>query len=184
MALVRAARRAARRARLGLLLALAAGEAAASAAPSEYEVKAAFLLNFARLVEWPAASLAPGSPLALCVLGSSPFGGALDRVFSGKQVQGREVEIRSTEVSAADCHMVFVPGRAGDRGRQLLEATRGRSVLVVGESEGYAADGAAINLYESGGKIRFEVNRQAARAARLKVSAKLLGLARIVEARP
>ena len=156
--------------------------ASPAGAAQEYAVKAAFLLNFARLVEWPSDALPPKSkPWMLCVLGDAPFGQKLEETFRGKRVQQRKTSIvRIDSVDAVDgCHMVFVT-RQTDARHQVLERTRSRSVLVVGESEGYADEGAVINLFEESGKIRFEINLAAARSARLQVSSRLSRLARIV----
>ena len=160
------------------------GPAAPAGAAREYTVKAAFLLNFARLVEWPGDALpAEPNPWVLCVYGQDPFGGALEDTFRGKQVQERAVSIaRPDSADGLDaCHMVFVPAQRSGDGASVLARTARRSVLVVGESEGFAADGAAINLFEESGKVRFEINLDAARSARLKVSSRLLRLARLVE---
>lgn len=146
-------------------------------------MKAAFLLNFARLVEWPAEALPPeGQPLHLCTYGGDPFGDLLEQTFLGKKVQDRDVEIRDVETGEPldACHMIFVATEDAEQRALVLDSTHSRSVLVVGQSDGYAAAGAAINLYEESGRIRFEVNRGAVKGAGLKASSRLLGLARIV----
>lgn len=156
--------------------------ASAHAQPSEYEVKAAFLYNFARYVEWPRASFAgDNSPVAICVLGPSPFAGALERVTAGKTVSGRAFVIREWSDSAPGdrCHILFVPSAARKPFRSLPPALKSSGVLTVGEAEGFAADGGVLNFILEDGKIRFEINPQAAAREQLRISSRLLSLARI-----
>lgn len=154
-----------------------------SAAPDEGAVKAAFLLNFARLVSWPPGAL-PAERIDVCIVGAGPSAEAASAMLAGKSVEGRRVEIRRTPASAggiAGCHIVFVTDEGHASAAAVLRAARGRPLMIVGESEGFARQGAAINLYLEGGKVRFEVNLQAARDAGLDFSSHMLRLARIVE---
>ncbi len=166
------------------LTAAALGLPGAAVATGEYDLKAAFLLNFVRLVEWPDAAFASdAAPLTIGLFGEDPFGGSLARRFEGVGVGGRTLEVR--RVQAADearaCQLVFVPVSQVDRFGALRDALDGSNVLLVSEAPDLARRGAAINFFSDGGRIRFEVNREVARAAQLKLSARLLRLARIVE---
>ena len=153
-----------------------------SSAISEYQVKAAFLLNFGKYVEWPAAALA-NETLAICVFGSDPFGAALDQTLAGRRLAGHPVEARRvSEVSEAHgCQILFVSRAKPDRLDAVLSGLQGQPILLVGEQERFAHEGGIINFVEVKKKIRFEINEAAARRAGLKISSKLLKLATIVE---
>lgn len=159
------------------------GLAAGDSTPGEYEVKAAFLLNFARLVEWP-ESMFPdrGAPLVLAVLGDDHVTTAIERAVAGKTVGThplRVVRVGASE-GVREAHIVFVSSDDRDRQRDVIEAARGRSLLTVGESNHFARDGGIINFFAQDNKIRFEINRPAADRAGLRISSRLLGLARLV----
>jgi len=149
---------------------------------SEYQVKAAFLLNFGKYVEWPASALAPDA-LAICVLGTDPFGAALDQTLAGRRIGGRRLQARRvTDVSQArGCNILFVGRAKPARLDAVFSGLEGQPILLVGEQERFARKGGIINFIEVDQKIRFEINEAAARRARLKISSQLLKLATIVE---
>lgn len=150
-------------------------------APSEYQVKAAFLYKFARFVEWPAASFAdPKSPLVIGILGEDPFGPMLDQAIAGKLVQGRPLQIlRLARLDQPPpCHILFV-GRPQEPNLAPIFALLGnRSVLTVGETDAFTRAGGMIRLLVSGQNVFFEINTEAAQHAGLKISSQLLKLAR------
>ena len=174
---------------IGLRLFLAVLTGTASAAPQseqapEYDLKAAYLYNFATFVDWPAAAFArPDAPFVVGVIGKDPFGAALDDTFRGLTVQKRRPEIRrSAEIEKLKgSHILFVPASEKARFKEIVEAFRGTSTLVLGEAEGFAAGGGSMNYFIEDKRLRFEVNPAAARRAGLSVSSQLLRLARIVE---
>jgi hypothetical protein len=152
-------------------------------APGEYEVKAAFLYNFLRYTEWPAAAIpGPGVPLLIGVLGDEPLERTLGAVLRGKTVQGRPLEVRRVRLGpeAQASHLLFVSASERVRVGQVLDAVRGAPVLTVGETDGFAQAGGVINFVLEEGRVRFEVNQDAAQRARLRLSSRLLALARIV----
>lgn len=163
-----------------LLLALAP----ARAAPSEYELKAAFIYQIARFVEWPAPNTAvnAGASLHLCVLGGNPFGPALDTI-RGKPVNERKMEVSLLDMGAdtGECDMLFVAAPAEKYLERITALSRGRSMLIIGDTQGFAQRGAMINFFPEDGKIRFEINPAASRRTGLKISSQLLKLARIVQ---
>jgi hypothetical protein len=166
---------------LGLMLgAMAAPLFGAEAA--EYEVKAAFLYNLARFVEWPKEALgARAAQFQLCVYGQDPFDGALTPI-EGKEIDGKEVVVRRlgpTE-SVAGCHMVFVSASQQHELGLLIHKLAEKPVLTVGDTPGYAKDGVIVNFYLEQRKVRFEINVQAAKSAGLRMSSKLLALAKII----
>jgi len=169
------------RARAAALLgaALALATALPVGAQDEYGVKAAFLFNFAKFVEWPAdAFAAPDAGLVLCVAGASGVDAAVQETVKGKLVNGRPIEVkRVAEGEVRGCHLLFIAdGR--DRAAALMEGARSSSVLTVGETPGFTQLGGVINFTTEDSKVRFEINEDAARKARLKISSKLLSLAK------
>ena len=150
----------------------------------EYEVKAAFLYNFAKFVQWPAAASTEEkeSRFILGILGDDPFGETLEQTLEGKTVQGRKVQIKRFKPSADQpaCHLLFVCSSEKPRLESILQSLRSTNTLTVGEIEGFAERGGIINFKIVGNRVRFEVNREAAERAGLKISSKLLQLADVV----
>ncbi len=166
---------------LGSLAGLAC--ARGQAPPSEYQLKAAFLFNFAKFIDWPPASFAgPQAPFAICVLGRDPFGHALDDNLQGKMVGNRPLAIRrlKDKTEARRCQMVFVSSSEGPHQAEILESLRGANVLLVGETSGFAAAGGTIEFMLEDNRVRFAINTDAADRAGLMFSSKLLALARLV----
>jgi hypothetical protein len=167
---------------LGVVVLSSSGGSGSQA--SEYELKAALLHKFVKYVEWPKARFTDASaPIVIGVLGKDPFGDILERTFAGKKHGERPFElVRFKDVEHAPrCHVLFVPQEERGQEKRLLQAVAGRSVLVVGESSGFAARGATINFYiEEEKRLRFEINADAAKAEGLAISSDLLKLARIV----
>jgi hypothetical protein len=148
----------------------------------EYQVKAAFLLNFTKFIEWPASAFAdPGSPVAICILGDDPFGAALDQVAAGEIVSGRKVTIQRIKrpPSPKSCQVLFVGKGEKDFAKTL--PALGSGVLTVGEAEGFIRAGGMIAFVIENRRVRFDINQSAAEMAALKLSAKLLTVARAVE---
>lgn len=171
---------------LGLIAALTLAPPRGLAEPvGEYSVKAAFLLNFARLVQWPRASFdGPKTPIVVGFLGTDAFEAARAAGIDQKRVGARPVEIRhiSGTSEASLCHLVFLSDGDGTRPESLLEATRESRVLTVSEIDGFARQGGIINFYRDGKKVRFEINTGAAQQRGFRISSRLLGLAKIVSA--
>ena len=157
-------------------------QAEAGNGASEYELKAAILYNFAKFVEWPAAAFPDESaPIVFGVVGDDPFNGSLDSV-GGKSANGRQVAIRRLSVSEdlRSCHMLFVSSSEKKHLAQIVARVDGASVLTVGEMDGFASNGGMIRLTMEDNKVRFEINAGTARRDRLKISSKLLSLAKRV----
>jgi len=150
---------------------------------SEYQVKAAFLFNFGKFVEWPQASYASAkSPFSICVLGEDPFGAALDQTLHGKVIADRQVSVLRTKdaASAQHCQIVFVSSSEKSHLATTFASFRGSNALLVGETDGFAASGGAIQFTLEDNHIRFAINPDAIRRAGLQVSSQLLALAKIV----
>jgi hypothetical protein len=167
-----------------LLLALLLVTGSARAQVDEYQVKAAFLYNFAKFVEWPPHVFKTGKdPITICIFGQSPLGNALDEAVAGKLVEGRPFLIRSIEeiVPTCNCQILFVGSAERKRFRSFAGNLRGAGILTVGETQGFASSGGVINFKLEGGRIRLEINPEAAERSQLRISSKLLSLAEIVK---
>jgi YfiR/HmsC-like len=165
------------------LLPLFSGAYAQSPAPTEYQVKAAFLYNFAKFVEWPASSFSSEtSPLQICVFGHDPFSQALHDITQNKSVGGRKLEVKSAPdiQQAKSCQVLFISASEETQVKQILEGLRATSVLTVGDTNGFIEQGGMINFVLENDRVRFEINRKAAEQAGLKISSKLLSVAKSV----
>jgi len=145
----------------------------------EYQVKAAFLFNFLKFVEWPAAT--NDAPWVIGILGHDPFGGALEETVRGKIINGRPVEVRrySRPADVKDCNILFI-GRAdyermGASAQPILQQP---GLLTVGEAPGFLKSGGTINFYLQDNRVHFEIQPSVAHSAGLRVSAQLLKLGR------
>lgn len=149
----------------------------------EYQLKAAFLFNFAKFVQWPANSFAsPQSEFGICLLGDDPFGRSIDEVLHGKTIGEHPVMIsrRKTPAEMTHCQIVFVSASEKNRLPEVLAALKGTSTLAVGETEGFAASGGTIQFTLEEQRVRFIINVDAAERANLQISSKLLALAKLV----
>jgi len=152
----------------------------------EYPVKAAFLYNFAKFVEWPPEAMgASSAPLVLGVLGDDPFGSSIDQLVAGKTANGRQLSVRRLKwgQDLGQCHILFICSSERKRVPQILDSLKGTTVLTVGEMEQFSQQGGMIQFVLEQSKVRFEINVGAADRARLRVSSKLLALAKTVRGR-
>jgi hypothetical protein len=159
------------------------GMAFSQSTVDEYRMKAAFLFHFAQLVEWPADSPSEGgNSLLVCTLGDDPFHGELESTVAGKQIGSRILRIRHVRPlqDTRGCNVLFISKSEGSRVPALLGNLRNAPVLTVGDADGFLGAGGMIRLFLEGNKVRFEINRQAAESARLRISSQLLLLARNV----
>ncbi len=172
-----------RRLLLALLLAVPAFLGAQAA--SEYDVKAAFLYNFTKFVDWPPSAFPDPNSLRICVLGEDPFGKSL-RSIAGEQVGGHKLIVTQTDAISrpAGCQVLFISRSERERLPQVLAAIKDAPVLTVGDTNGFADHGVIINFVLEGSKVRFEVNTDSADRAGLKISSKLLQLAKRIVTNP
>jgi YfiR/HmsC-like len=171
-----------------LLLAFLCGPNRCSAAetPSltEYQVKALCLLNFAKYIEWPAQTFAASnSPIKVGIFGENKFGDDLKIAMQGKCIGERPIEIKavSSEPEWRNCQVLFISESENKREAGILNRVKSLPILTVGESEEFLAEGGVVRFLLKDGKVRFEVNLNAARTARLGISSKMLSLADTVQ---
>lgn len=154
---------------------------------TESEVKAAYVFNFAKYVEWPATAFTgSNAPIVIAVLGSDRITADLRAAVAGKLVNGRPFELRPAAADAvlAGCHIVYLPAGERARAREVAALVRDHPVLTVSDAEAFIQQGGVIGLVKRGENIRLQINLEAANAAGLKVSSKLLALADQVKGRP
>ena len=148
-------------------------------AVEEHEAKAAFVLKLINFVQWPAQH---NNSLVIGIIGTDATSDALERLASGKSVDGREIVVRRLKVESdlTACQVVFIGSSEHGRDLSLLDRIRGVSVLTVGESDGFGQRGGIVNLMLDDGRIHIEVNPHAAERAHLQISSRLLALATII----
>jgi hypothetical protein len=151
--------------------------------PTEYEVKAAYLCNFAEFVEWPGSD-GKESAVTIGILGDDPFGTALEEIAKNRAVQTKTLAVKrlSRIDDALSCQIVYVSTSEGRNLAQILRSLATASVLTVSDIERFAEHGGIIGFTIEERRVRFEINLQAAERAGLRISSRLLKLARIARA--
>jgi hypothetical protein len=154
-----------------------------AATPGEYQVKAVFLFNFSRFVEWPETAFADSkSPFVVGVFGFDPFGADLDEAVRGESVRGHPLVVRRVRdaADAANCQILFIHHSERNRLPEVLSAVDKRSILTVSDMPDAAKQGVMIRFVTQDGRIRMRINAESARAAHLTISSNLLRSAEIV----
>ena len=155
--------------------------------PKEYQLKAAFLFNFLKFVEWPASRFGSADePIVLGVFGDNPFGAGLENTVRDRKISGRGIVVRSVQntADAKATHLLFVSAAEESRFGALREDLKAAGVLTVGESESFLKRGGIISFTIEGDKLRFDINMISADKAGLKISAQLQKLAKNVLRKP
>jgi len=166
---------------LAVIAGLSVRNATAEPVADQYQVKAAYLLNFARFVEWPADVLPPSSPLIIGVIGDNPLDGALEEVLRGKSANGHPIQLRRLrwdDDSLTTCQIVFITNPDEAHLPQIRRSLTGTSALTVSDIDRFSLRGGIIEFRMVGNRVRFDINRNPAIAARLTISSKLLSVAR------
>lgn len=150
---------------------------------AEYQLKAAYLYNFARFVEWPEGAFeSPRTEIVIGILQPDPFGTVIDSLLQNRRAGGRPICVERFDPTqdAVPCHILFVPREVESQlDASWMEAPR--FTLVVGESPGFAARSGMVNFFEEEERLRFEINPQVIRSHGLRVNSKLLSLAVLVD---
>jgi uncharacterized protein DUF4154 len=157
--------------------------AAEGNASSEYAVKAAFLFHFAQFAEWPPTAFKDANaPLTFCTLGEDEFHGALDQSINGKTIENRPLRVQHLKQfqEVEGCQVIFIGADDKKRVPALLASLKDSPILTVGETEHFAQEGGMIGFSLEENKIRFEINLGSVEHAKLKLSARLLALAKTV----
>ena len=150
----------------------------------EYQIKAVYLYNFCKYIEWPERSTDLNDSFVIGLLESDPFGESLAKLARKKTIKGKQIIIKHID-SMADyrkCHLLFIPANIQKEFvREVLDKIGRESVLIVGEEENFAQSAGIINFFHSQNKIRFEINPGKAEEHNLRISSKLLKLGKIIE---
>jgi YfiR/HmsC-like len=149
----------------------------------EYRAKATYLANFPSFVEWPQEALpSDNAPFLICVFGAFSFGTSLATITRGTMVHDRRIEVRwiRKRQELSSCQVLFVSRSEQKKYGQSLDSVRGRTVFTVGETPEFLGAGGILSFFSQEGTIRFDVNLEAANKAHLKISSRLLALARHV----
>ncbi|HEV2750581.1 MAG TPA: YfiR family protein [Gemmatimonadales bacterium] len=160
-----------------------AGLAAQAPRPSEYQVKAVFLFNFAQFVDWPPEAVADSqAPLVIGVLGEDPFGDLLDATVRGEHRATRSFVVRRYQrvEDVKSCDILFISRPDADRPEGVLAGLKNRPILTVSDAEGFAEHGGMIGFVNDRNRIRLKINLAVAQAAHLTISSKLLRVAEII----
>jgi len=173
----------ARRVLLGLALFLLHGEPPRAQRVDEEQVKAAYVYNFAKFTEWPAnAFMSANDPIRVCVLDDQPFHSQLMQIIRDKRIGDRvvlAVSVQNPE-KARNCHILFINSTHNVEAARLFESLRGSSVLTVGETESFVDRGGTISFVTQDGQVHFQVNHRAATESGIRLSSRLLSVARKV----
>ena len=167
---------------IGIITFLIQGSAQAQ---SEWELKlkAAFLFNIAKFVEWPAKAFpSDGPPFKLCIFGKDPFSSLIDDAFEGRSVKGRSIRVErpGSIQGSKGCHLFFISTSEGSKVSRMLERLHSNNALTVSEIDGFARSGGIIEFYKKENNLKIEVNQKVAKQASLKVSSKLLRIGKVV----
>ena len=169
---------------LVLLLAGGLNLPAQTAASKEYQIKAAFLFNFAQFIEWPATAFTnTDMPFRIGILGDDPFGTSLEDTVQGETIHNHKIIVqRSREIGdLKNCQLIFIDKSEKNRVADVLSELDSKPTVTVSEIDGFARNGGVINFYLEEKKVRFEINPVAAQNDGLKISSQLLSLGKIVQ---
>jgi hypothetical protein len=153
---------------------------------SEYQVKAAFLINFPKYTEWPAVAFTDtNSPIVIAVLGETPVTGEIQKIITGRTVNGRKIALKllTSGEEPGVCHILFISAAEQWHLPDVLTKFKDTGVLTVGESDGFLESGGIINLARRDQRIALEVNLIAANKAQIKISSKLLNVASLLKSK-
>jgi YfiR/HmsC-like len=165
---------------LSLIFASAFRNFAQDSGPTEYQIKAAFLYNFAKFVKWPSQAFAsPTSPIVIGVLGKNVFGDDLEDTIRNKTINNHPFEFKEfrSVQAATNCQILFISPSEKNQLPNILKGLLGTSVLTVGETDHFTEAGGMINFVIENDEVHFQINDKAAKKAGLEISSKLLSLA-------
>lgn len=151
---------------------------------TEHEVKAAFLFNFLKFVEWPGPSASTNTPIVIGIVGESPLRESLPKILEGQTVKGRSIRMVSLRPGepVGECQLLFVAQGKNEDIEEVLKAVKGKPILTVGENPEFTQQGGMISFVIVDQKVRFEINTAALDAVGLRADSRLLAVARRVKA--
>jgi hypothetical protein len=147
---------------------------------TEPALKAAFIYNFAKFTEWPADVVPAAAPFVMCVLGDAAVGDALERAVKARVLAGHSMAVSNVAAAGPQrvCHILYVSGVTVDLAAQLIAGLRDVPVLTISDVEGFTEQGGIAQFFFERGQLRFIIRPESAKRARLKISSRLLALAK------
>lgn len=166
---------------LGLIFIMGLKCQAQGSQPTEYQIKAAFVYNFAKFVDWPGQAFASSNaPMVIGVLGENVFGDSLQQIINDKKINGHPLKFETVNSvsEATNCQVLFISRSEKGHLSKIIGQLQGTSILTVSETDDFIGDGGMIYLFvDEENQVRFQINNDAARKAGLTISSKLLSLA-------
>jgi len=167
---------------LFFLLLISVPLAAQNKPPLEYQVKAAFLFNFTRFINWPSSAFkSDDAPFVIGIAGNDPFGSFLDDIVQGESVGGRPIVIQRLNdfKDVSNCRILFINSNEPATIKEILAATAHRSILTVSDADNFIRLGGAVRFFKKENKIKIEINTFAVKDSQLEVSSKLLSVVKV-----
>jgi hypothetical protein len=167
---------------MGVMAVIATDACAQESRPGEYHVKAAFLYNFVKFVEWPDDRNTRTGNINICILGEDPFEDAFDPI-QGETVGNRKIRIKRfrTLQHIDECQVLFIGSSEREDIEHILASIKGLNILTVGDIEGFAQKGVILNFYIENNRVRFEINLNSLKRSGLRISSKVMHLAKIIQ---
>jgi hypothetical protein len=150
--------------------------------PDEEQVKAVFIFNFTKFIDWPASAFsAPESPFIIGVVGKQSISSYLQEAIAGEYAAGRTIMIKhySSPKDIRNCHILYIGSEDPEKVKSILATTQNQNILTVGDSPNFLRWGGMVRFFTEKGKIRLEINSDAARSSGIRISSKLLSVASI-----
>jgi hypothetical protein len=163
-------------------LGLACGSWADAQSLAAPALKAAFLFNFAQFMEWPGETVPAGAPVALCIVEDIAVADALEKTVAGRTVEGHSLIVKRLKAGAQlpTCHVLYVAGSDLKRSLDVAETVKGVFALTVSDAARFAETGGMVELFVENDRMRFAVNVDALQRGRVRLSSRVLGLAKVV----
>lgn len=150
----------------------------------EYQVKAVFLFNFTRFIDWPSTAFSSANaPFVIGIMGTDPFGDYIEEIVKGENIQGHPIIIQRypTAKNILNCHILFINTHESIQIKETLSSVGRKSILTVSDANNFAKLGGVVRFYKEDNKIKLEINITSSKAAQLEISSKLLSVARIFD---
>jgi len=147
---------------------------------TEHALKGGYIYNFAKFTEWPADALPADATVVMCVLGDAAVGDALARTVKGREIAGRGMKVLQVVETGPlrTCHTLYVSGLSSEQAQKLVAGLHDAPVLTIGDIDGFTEIGGMARFFLDRNKIRFSVNLEPVKRARLHISSLLLVLAK------
>lgn len=165
---------------LFFLFSMSAVSAQSGALP-ENKLKAVFLYNFTRFIDWPAeAFYSSNAPFVIGIIGNDPFGNYIEEAVAGENISGHPIIVkRFQNVKDVACHILYINSNDPETTREILSTLSNRSILTVSDQKNFVKWGGMVRFFSEENKIRLQINNSAAKAAQLNISSKLLAVAQV-----